>query len=186
MVVCTLIIVTSYFLAADASICPKIISRKEWDARSPEIIDYVAFPLDMVVIHHTASPFCKTRTGCIELVQNIQNYHIDQVDYGDIGYNFLIGGDGNVYEGRGWHKHGAHTYGYNGKSVGIAFIGNFKSTLPSDQSLQAAKDLIACGVELGELSDDYKLYGAKQFSATESPGAELYNRIRNWPHYSDS
>ena len=42
---------------------------------------------------------------------------------------FLIGGDGNVYEGVGWMKEGAHTYGYNKKSVGLAFIGNFQGKL---------------------------------------------------------
>ncbi len=31
--------------------------------------------------------------------------------YCDIGYNFLIGGDGNVYEGRGWDRQGSHTIG---------------------------------------------------------------------------
>lgn len=40
---------------------------------------------------------------------------------------FLIGGDGNVYEGCGWTHEGAHTYGYNKKSIGIGFIGNFES-----------------------------------------------------------
>jgi hypothetical protein len=38
---------------------------------------------------------------------------------------FLVGGDGNVYEGRGWHQVGAHTYGFNKRSIGIAMIGEF-------------------------------------------------------------
>lgn len=38
----------------------------------------------------------------------------------------MIGGDGNVYEGVGWACEGAHTYGWNKKSAGIAFIGNFQ------------------------------------------------------------
>lgn len=37
----------------------------------------------------------------------------------------MIGGDGRVYEGAGWHTVGAHTYGYNRKGLGIAFIGDF-------------------------------------------------------------
>lgn len=41
-------------------------------------------------------------------------------------FSFLIGGDGNVYEGAGWHKVGAHTRGYNTRSLGIAFIGNYQ------------------------------------------------------------
>lgn len=40
---------------------------------------------------------------------------------------FLIGGDGTIYEARGWNAVGAHTYGWNNKSVGIAFIGTYES-----------------------------------------------------------
>lgn len=40
----------------------------------------------------------------------------------------MIGGDGNVYEGAGFHKVGAHTRGYNSRSIGIAMIGNFSGT----------------------------------------------------------
>lgn len=41
--------------------------------------------------------------------------------------SFLIGGDGNVYEGAGWHRQGAHTLGYNKISLGIGFIGDYSS-----------------------------------------------------------
>ena len=34
---------------------------------------------------------------------------MDTKKFSDIGYNFLIGGNGDVYEGRGWDKQGAHT-----------------------------------------------------------------------------
>lgn len=40
-----------------------------------------------------------------------------------------VGGDGKVYEGRGWNKHGSHAIPYNGKSIGICFLGNFGGTL---------------------------------------------------------
>jgi N-acetylmuramoyl-L-alanine amidase len=66
--------------------------------------------------------------------------------WSDIGYNFLVGNDGNVYEGRGWNRVGAQTYNYNSVSIGIAFIGNFNSHLPNGRALNAAKQLIACGV----------------------------------------
>lgn len=41
----------------------------------------------------------------------MQTYHIESKSWDDIGYNFLVGGDGSVYEGRGWDKQGAHTKG---------------------------------------------------------------------------
>lgn len=36
-----------------------------------------------------------------------------------------MGGDGKIYEAAGWHKVGAHTIGYNTRSLGLAFIGTF-------------------------------------------------------------
>lgn len=60
----------------------------------------------------------------------LQNYHINEKKWSDIGYNFLVGEDGNVYEGRGWAKTGAHTKGYNNKSIGICIIGNYDSEYP--------------------------------------------------------
>ena len=36
----------------------------------------------------------------------------------DVGYSFMVGEDGNVYEGRGWDQVGAHTYGYNTVGLG--------------------------------------------------------------------
>ena len=40
------------------------------------------------------------------------------VGWDDIGYNFLVGEDGNVYEGRGWDTVGAHAAPHNTNSVG--------------------------------------------------------------------
>ena len=52
-----------------------------------------------------------------------------------------------MYEGRGWNKQGAHSGAvYNSESLGIAFIGNFNGAKPNDIALDAAKQLIYCGV----------------------------------------
>lgn len=42
-------------------------------------------------------------------------------------FSFLVGGDSRIYEGAGWHKVGAHTRGFNTRSLGISFIGDFSS-----------------------------------------------------------
>ena len=64
----------------------------------------------------------------------------------DIGYNFLIGEDGRVYEGRGWDAVGAHTLGYNSVSIGIAFIGDFRGRSPNAAAIRASLQLISCGI----------------------------------------
>ena len=47
------------------------------------------------------------------LSPGIQDWHINGNGWCDIGYSFLVGGDGNIYEGRGWDEIGAHTGGFN-------------------------------------------------------------------------
>lgn len=105
-------------------------------------------------------------------------------EFEDIGYNFLVGGDGNAYEGIGWKKQGAHTYRHN-KSICIAFIGDFSKQKPTDGQLEAAQKLIQIGVDGKFLSKNYRLFGHRQLIATESPGKKLYTIIVTWPHWSE-
>lgn len=102
----------------------------------------------------------------------------------DIRYNFLVGGDGSIYEGRGWRKLGAHTLGHNKQSIGFAFIGTFNTVLPPPYQIEAAKKMIAHGVQKGVLAENYKLYGLCQLRPSKSPGAALFKEIKKWDHWS--
>ena len=110
--------------------------------------------------------------------------HIDQ-DLGDIGYNFLIGGDGAVYEGLGWFKEGAHTYRYNRRSIGIGFIGNFVDSKPPQKQLVAARILIDEGLSKGIIDPTFRVFGQLQLRPTLSPGAALMEIIQLWTNWSD-
>ena len=104
--------------------------------------------------------------------------------WSDIEYNFLVGEDGAVYEGRGWNNVGAHTNGYNSQSIGMAVMGNFMCTKPNTAALNAVQNLIQCGVNLGHIISTYRLYGHRDASSSSCPGDALYNEIKTWPHYS--
>jgi N-acetylmuramoyl-L-alanine amidase len=43
----------------------------------------------------------------------------------DISFNFVVGEDGNIYEGRGWGVVGELAPNYSGRSIGICVIGDF-------------------------------------------------------------
>lgn len=122
---------------------------------------------------------------CAYRIREIQKFHMYQ-RWNDIGYNFLVGGDGAVYVGRGWNKIGEHTKGYNMKSICIAFVGTFDEILPPKRQLVAAQRLIEEGVQLKKLSTDYRLYGQRQLiEDTGSPGLTLYKVIKTWEHWSN-
>lgn len=110
---------------------------------------------------------------------------MESFGWDDIGYHFLVGGDGNAYEGRGWNKQGAHTKGFNKQSICIAFIGTFNKITPPEIQLRAARMLIDEGVRQKKISEDYRLYGHRQLMPTLSPGDMLYDIIKQWPHWSD-
>ncbi|XP_055689348.1 peptidoglycan-recognition protein LC-like isoform X2 [Lutzomyia longipalpis] len=163
----------------------RLVSRSEWIAQPPsEELVNLSLPAHRVIIAHTATEDCETQASCVYRVRFIQTFHLESRGWDDIGYNFLVGGDGSAYEGRGWDKVGAHTKGFNVDSICIAFIGTFVKVTPPERQLLAAKKLIEWGVQLGKLSKDYRLYGHRQLIPSESPGAALYAIIKTWPHYS--
>lgn len=95
----------------------------------------------------------------------IQDYHMENtmLNYTDIG---------------------THTRGYNYKSIGIAFIGDFMDEAPPKQQLIATHTIIAESVKQKKLIADYKLYGQRQLLATNSPGDALHDIIVKWKHWS--
>lgn len=108
-----------------------------------------------------------------------------QFNYGDIGYNFLVGGDGNIYEGRGWETVGAHTSSYNRVSYGIGFIGDFRTKPPNDAQLQAGLTLFNKGKISKHIIEHYKIVAHCQVRNFESPGKEFYKIIKTWEHWFD-
>jgi len=109
--------------------CPTIITRAWWGARPLRgTAATLATPVNTVVIHHgTTQTFCTTQAACANIARAYQNHHMDTNGWIDIGYNFVVGEDGNIYEGRGWTKQGAHAVNWNSRSIGIAVIGDFTS-----------------------------------------------------------
>ncbi|XP_066603431.1 peptidoglycan-recognition protein SC2-like [Prorops nasuta] len=165
---------------------PNIISRSEWGARNATgpIKNLSVGPTPYVLIHHSDTGGCITQALCQAKIRLIQNYHINVRHWGDIGYNFLVGEDGNVYEGRGWDKHGAHSKFYNSKSIGICIVGNYTRREPNVAAVRATKQLIAYGASIDKISATYTLLGHKQTAPTLCPGDKLYELIKSWPHWS--
>lgn len=69
-------------------------------------------PIDLVLVHQTNSNPCFTKTDCITIIKEIHKHdHIDDRKHDQHNntqrndhrkFNFMIGGDGRVYEGMGY------------------------------------------------------------------------------------
>jgi N-acetylmuramoyl-L-alanine amidase len=163
----------------------EIISRKDWGAvqarsRGERLEEY---PARGVVLSQTTTRSCWDSESCSRVIRTVQNSTMTVLGFADIPYNFLVGGDGSVYEGRGWGVTGAHTKGLNSKTVGISFIGNFEVGSPPGPQLAAVGRLVRLGVRLNEIRPDYILFPHRQLLNTAS--AQFLNTLRTWDHWKD-
>lgn len=157
---------------------PEIITRRGWGAN--ENLRERGFVYTKSVkaafVHHTASGNKYSCSQVPSIIRSIYRYHVVSSGWRDIGYNFLVDKCGNIYEGRagGVAKAvmGAHTRGFNTNSMGIAVIGSFGKTKPTDAALKAIARLTAW--KLG-------LYGANPRGKTylKSAGGNLYRKGKN-------
>ncbi|XP_072387160.1 peptidoglycan-recognition protein SC2-like [Diabrotica undecimpunctata] len=167
--------------------CPKIYTRFEWSARkavSSKML--MENPPPYVVVHQSEFGSCFSFQNCSKLVRRIQAYHIDHNGLNDVRFNFLIGGDGTIYEGRGYSIHGAHSMAYNTRSLGVCLLGNFKDINPPNVQLKALEDFLSCAAADNRITADYHLIGHRQVEKTECPGERLQTIIEKWTHFESS
>jgi len=98
-----------------------VVSREGWRARRTRCSSTDRSRYRMA-IHETVTP---SGGDVAATVRSIQSYHMDSRGWCDVGYHFLIGADGTIYEGRPLPLRGAHVGGHNTGNVGISLVGCF-------------------------------------------------------------
>ncbi|XP_072464157.1 peptidoglycan recognition protein 1 [Notamacropus eugenii] len=164
--------------------CPDVVPRSEWRALPSRCLRPLNLPVEYVLVSHTAGNPCFSPSECEQRMRAIQNDHVQIQGYCDIVYNFLIGEDGLVYEGRGWSTQGAHADPIlNPTSLGISFIGNFRNRAPAPRALRALQSLLRCGTLLGILSSRYIIRGQEEVPGLEFPTGRLKAELQKLPQY---
>ncbi|XP_055346213.1 mast/stem cell growth factor receptor kita-like [Paramacrobiotus metropolitanus] len=141
-------------------LCPEvaIISRKAWGARDVRVteMDMLPQPATCMVFTHSYGARCFDARNCSLITQAMQTYNMDTNKRPDIFYNFLIGYDGSVFEGRGRTYRPTVNWKYNAYSLGVAFIGKYPPsgddfTKLSYQAAVSASALLQCARSQGWL-----------------------------------
>lgn len=123
-------------------------------------------PIDLIVIHHSASPRSTT-------IDQIREWHIKK-GWQDIGYHIVISGGGRVLNGRPINIIGAHAAGYNMRSIGVCVIGN--NTVESERwtpdQVKALADVVKT---LQLVYPDAKVLGHRDLEDTHTlcPGVNV-------------
>lgn len=150
-----------------------IIRRADWGARHPRSRRTITLPTSEVWLHH----FATEKWFGAEGMRACQRYHMDSKGWADIGYSFVVDPTSlEVYEGRGAGVSGAHTYGHNTKSHGIAVMGNFQSREVSSMLIDRIAGLLAYGKKQGWWGGALS-GGHRDVVGTQCPGDNLYAAI---------
>jgi N-acetylmuramoyl-L-alanine amidase len=123
-----------------------LLSRLGWGAAKRRGTDTPHSPYRLTV-HHTIGRQSKSEPESIKSVRNIQYYHMKgrakrgKEAFDDIGYHFLVDGEGRIIEGRPVEIMGAHAGGSNDGNIGIALLGNFDVVKPTAAQLRSLERL---------------------------------------------
>lgn len=149
---------------AEASVdTPRVVTRSEWGA--DESIKSTSggcrrtfYKPQQLFVHHTAGANFDTNPKAT--MRAIYWYHTVRLGWCDIGYNFVIGHNGTIFEGR-WARSyapfehhdgesregrivtGAHVLGYNSGSIGISLMGNYSQVELPPAARRSLAELLA-------------------------------------------
>ena len=126
--------------------------------------------VDAVAFHHMANPSWD--------VLDVEKYHVLNNGWMAIGYNYWIGFDGTVWEGRGLNV-GAGIAGHNSHVISVGLQGDFMTQSPTEEQYKACAELYAYLKK--EIPTINKYARHSDYNATLCPGTNFnINKIEEY------
>lgn len=123
-------------------------------------------PITEIIVHCTATPEGRDCT-----VADIDRWH-KQKGWKGIGYHYVVYRDGTIHPGRPVARTGAHCYGHNRYSIGIAYVGGLApdGKTPKDTRTEAQKTaLVHLLQRLRQLYPKATIHGHRDFARKACP-----------------
>lgn len=133
----------------DRLLRPAIVTRAQWGADESLATNttVASAELKAMYIHHTASTNSYTRAQATQQLRSIYTYQAAHLNWGDVGYHFLVDKFGTVYEGRRGSLEGlvlgAQAGGFNTNTIGISALGNYEDAAAPRAMVQALNSVLA-------------------------------------------
>lgn len=179
-----------------AAAIPTIYPRSAWSNSTYEKRTKKVWPAEykdpeVIIIHHTATSY---KSSTSKQIKKIYKYHSYTKKWGDIGYNYIIGEDGFIYQGRYGNNGvmGGHSYNssekinYNSGSIGIAVLGNYENKKMSSAAQDSLEKLVGwlaanngisvkASINFHGKSLDNSVIGHRNVASTACPGKNIYS-----------
>ena len=165
------------------------MTRSAWGA-SPPAGPTASFssPVEYVIITNTGTlQEPSTMEEYCQILQSIQQFDIRHFNFSDIQYNYMIGENGVIYEGRGTYYVPTTAWGYNYRSISVSFIGTFQDRSPSGPAQMSAQVFFSHLVSTGTLHHNATVYGICQIRTPyrDNPGKPIMNTMKEWKDEGD-
>jgi hypothetical protein len=146
----------------------------------------VASSVTHLIVHHSAGS--NTSSDWNATVLSIWNSHVNTNGWSDIGYNWLVAPNGDLYEGRGGGNNviGAHFCGTNGNTMGTCMLGTYTSVNITDTARGTLVRILGwkcCNSSINPTAQSFhassgltlfNISGHRDGCATECPGNQVY------------
>lgn len=115
-----------------------------------------SYKISWIIIHHTAWDY----TDPYESIREIYKFHTLDRKWWDIWYNFLIAGDGTIFEWRAWWETAvwAHTKRNNIWNIWISLMWNYNHEQIPQKQLDALENLMKYLIEKYHIDINKKKY----------------------------
>ena len=137
----------------------------------------MARQINKIIVHCTATPEGRDVT-----VDEIRRWHVEERNWSDIGYHWIVTLNGTLEKGRPEHIQGAHAKGFNKNSIGLCYVGGVDEDMkPKDTRTEGQKGTIKCILE--DLKGRYpnaEIIGHRNVSSKACPSFDAkaeYNNI---------
>jgi len=137
----------------------------------------MARQINKIIVHCTATPEGRDVT-----VDEIRRWHVEERNWSDIGYHWIVTLNGTLEKGRPEHIQGAHAKGFNKNSIGLCYVGGVDEDMkPKDTRTEGQKGTIKCILE--DLKGRYpnaEIIGHRDVSSKACPSFDAkaeYNNI---------
>ncbi|TAE28769.1 MAG: hypothetical protein EAZ92_07615 [Candidatus Kapaibacterium sp.] len=172
---------------------PAFVTRTDWgcpwgQTSGPNTL--TPTPPTHLIVHHSFSPG-NNISDWSAAVRSVWTFHVMSNGWSDIGYNWLIDPQGNIYQGRAWvgeddNTQGAHFCGFNRNTMGVCMLGDFTSITPTDAALKSLVRILgyrasASNINVRGTSPHANsqltlnnISGHRDGCSTECPGGSLY------------
>ena len=132
--------------------------------------------INKIIVHCTATP-----EGRDVSIDEIRRWHVEDRNWSDIGYHWIVTLNGTLEEGRPEYRNGAHAKGFNKNSIGVCYVGGVDENLdPKDTRTDAQKETLKCILE--DLKDRYpraQIIGHRDVSSKACPSFDAREEYKD-------